>query len=655
MRGLKPDPRTRLAALGLAGAMALAAPSAVRAQPSDSADGPEDELAVRIPVRLTAGPSDHLMGVATPDGQSLFFIGDEHGTTEVLVQSPISSGARPLFDALGDHAFPRVSPDGRHVAYISYVRDATGDACVRKVRGGSERCLTGPETAELEVLWLDEGSHLGVLSRSALHSGFSLSSHPISGGRSEVLVERDMIGLSRSADGRYIAYVAIEARRGDVGVTFASRVGRGLRVERMGSRGPEGSPVVFEPELPGLSGFPAFSADGRYLYFSQYLNDTNRDGTIDGEDNSVLVRVGFDATKTNPFEGQRVEQLTSSRWNCHYPAPTRESLLMTCSHGGSLDIYSLPLDGVVPADWSEDRLRAELAVARDLWAKLLLASRLAERLPASDARLDVLEQVVWLHLELREYESALYYADRIATQAGADSARGRWARLFTELASHRRADLALARGQLSRAYVEQERARLAEVRGLGAPAPGGGTGPSAADLAALARLVASEILDDLGQKSDALAELRAVDVSTLSDPYTLHLVGDRAEHVDALLGDREALLDVRAKLAGHPALSLSDRLEQASDYVAELVRGRGREARIAAIDAARARAADGSELALLLDVERPLATLNDANQEEVRARIFELYRSEPDAERRRAIALRTVRTASRTGNEFLQY
>jgi hypothetical protein len=161
-----------------------------------------------------------------------------------------------------------------------------------------------------------------------------------------------------------------------------------------------------------------------------------------------------------------VEQLTSSRWNCHYPAPTPRRLLMTCSHGGSLDIYALPLDGVVPAAWDIERLRAELHVARDRWAQLLVASRLMVLLPEGPGRHGAQQEVVALHLDLREHESAMYYASRLATQAGAGTPMAAWAQLMEALARHRREDLALARGQLSRAYVDSERARLTAARAL---------------------------------------------------------------------------------------------------------------------------------------------------------------------------------------------
>ncbi|MCA9532820.1 MAG: PD40 domain-containing protein [Myxococcales bacterium] len=651
-------------------------------------DGLEDELAVRLPVRLTAGHSNHLMASYSDTNDALYFVGDEVGTTEILVQSPPSSAPVRLFEALGDHAFPRVSPDGRRIAYLSFVHDAKGDVCVRNLPNGAERCVTDDETAELEVIWLDEGSQLGVLSRRDLHSGFVFQAIPATGGAPRTILQRDMIGLSRSADGERLAYVAVEARRPEIGVSFASRVGRGIHVVPLG-RGAEGArPAVFVPDLPGVSGFPAFSRDGRFIYFSQYLNDTNRDGVIDGRDNSVIARVGFDASRADPFEGQTLEQLTSSRWNCHYPAPGANRLQMTCSHGGSLDIYALPLDGVVPASWDLTRLRAELHVARDRWAQLLVASRLLVLLPDAAERLSALQEVVALHLDLREYESAIYYAERLAARAGAGTAMGGWAQLMDNLARHRREDLALARGQLSRAYVDSERARLAAVRAL-CPTGSGAGGPTAssaaappspADTCALSLLVASELLDDLGDKAEALTtldRLRSEHVTGLGDPHTLRLYGAFAARFYGHLADREARVSAQAALAAHPALSVQERIVQALDVVTELTRGRAREAANAALQQAHASAPAGGELALMLEVELALRTLLDplessADERELgdeagraaavrrveeaaRERLFALYTGDQDTDRRRAIALRTVQFASRHGSEYLQY
>lgn len=641
-------------ALGWLAALAAALPLPAAAQDARSAsedadaslDGAEDRLAVRLPERLTAGGADHFMGVLAPDAGALWFVGDDARTLELFVQRPPTAGARRAFDGSGDVAWPRPSPDGRHLAYVSYVADATGDACVRPADGGDERCLTGLDTAELQVLWLDAG-HLGVLSRSRLHGDFRLVSHAIDGSGTRVLLERNAVGVAVSPDGRWLAWVPLRRARREVGVTFSNRTAPGLRLARLGAGG-AGEPVAWVPPLPGVTGYPAFSPDGRWLYFAQYLNDTNRDGHIDGNDHGVVFRVPFDAAAAPPVTDGVPSQLTSARWNCHYPSPSADRLVLTCSLGGSLDVYTLPLDGAVPAAWDPERLAAERGAARDLWTKLLISGRLLAATSAPAARAPILRDMAWTHLALREHESAAFYATRLADEAATpDAPQARVGRLLAALAFHRRDDAALARGRPSLPYAAATSRRLAEARALGA-----GAGPV---VAATARLVEAELLSDLGEKGAARALLDGVALDAVDDPLPLELAADVSRRLRGWLADRDAHLALLAVLAAHPAHTTDDRLRHARALARAAGRGRAPAARRAVLAAWRDRADPRGELALVLDVELALADLDATNEEAIRERIFALYRENDDPARRRAIALATIQAASAEGNEYLQY
>src|SRR4051812_8311188 len=101
-------------ALGLLSLSSLASAAPRPEQPG------EQPRAVREPVRLTAGTGNGLMGVLTPDEKSLYFVSDASGTLDILRQSPIQSGPQPLSAGSGDAAWPQISPDGKHIAYISF-------------------------------------------------------------------------------------------------------------------------------------------------------------------------------------------------------------------------------------------------------------------------------------------------------------------------------------------------------------------------------------------------------------------------------------------------------------------------------------------------------------------------------------------------------
>ncbi len=600
------------------------------------------EAGLRQPVRLTAGSDNQIMGRLAPDGSALVFVSDRDATAELFIQQPVASGPRRLIDSDADTAWPRFSPDGRWLVYISHRADAAGDVCLWNVAEQRRRCLTGLDGAERQALWLDD-ERLAVLRREGLHGDLRLRQLDLAGRPGPVLLERNLIGPALSPAGKWLAYVPLERTAQRVGVAFAGRSGSALAFQRLDR---QSQPVRFRPDLPGAVGYPVFSRDGRFLYFSQYLNDTNGDGTIDGNDNSVLFRVGFAAGTARPING-RPEQLTSARWNCRYPAPTAERLMMTCSHHGSLDIYSLPLDGAVPPGWDGERLWAEVRVARDHWTQLLLLARLDGLLGTAVERIRVAQRMAVLHLELREYASARFYCRRVAALAEGERQPAAWAALVSELAAHRRQDVALTRGQLSEQYLGAEAERLQRLRELdlaGLP-----------DVAALHRAVLSEILDDVGRKAEAGRQLAQLDPAELTEPLVVRLVGQRLHQFYARLADREALVALERELAGHPALDPLRRLHHAERLVAELGRGLPPAERRARLAAEREALAPDSAAALMVDAQLWLLRLGELDEEEVRAGLFDLYKTNRKFDRRRALVLAVVRTASRLGNAYLQY
>ena len=306
-------------------------------------------------------------------------------------------------------------------------------------------------------------------------------------------------------------------------------------------------------------------------------------------------------------------------------------------------MYSLPLEGAVPREWDSARLVAESAVARDLWTRLLLGARRLALAPSPEAKEPILLEMMGLHLELGEYEAAIYYADN---RLVSDDAR-RFGHVIGELARHRRADLALIRGETSAQYIESERARAHAVRQQmpNAPLP----------LAQLSWLVISEIEDDIGDKAAALATFQKLDLAQIELPILAALAGRRAERLYRLYADRERLLDTYRVLSALPKLSMAGRLEYAERFVTELARGRTRAAQVDAITAAQAQVDASSELGLRLAVEKILSNLDDARQETVRAELFELYKQNKDVDRRRALVLSTLSAAARAGNEYVQY
>lgn len=618
----------------------LAAAVATSPGAAPAADRSDDVL--RSPVRVTAGGSNQFMGVLSPDGRSLYYASDRGATTEIFRADPTGGNPRLLFDRNASVTWPRPSPDGKRLLYISFRSDATGDVCVLDLAESGHTCVTGNGTSDVQAFWFPDGRSIGVVQRTGLHGDYRLLRVPAGGGPASTLVDRSLSAPALSPDGRWLAYVPTERGATEVGISFAARVGRGIELRRLS----DGRTVSFLPDLPGASGFPSFSPDGRWIYFTQYLNDTTFDGVIDGSDNGVLFRTSFDGLQETPAATGIPTQLTSARLNCQYPMPAADRLVMTCSRDGTLDIYTLPLEGQVPGAWNSARIDEEIRSARDVWDRILLYGRAvtAEADPAM--RLQVLRRISRRHAELREYESARFYATAVQRSAAAGTFEAEWAAITLEMTAHREAENRLIRGQQSEAFLASERDRLARLNAMT---------PRSPDAVALRALAVTEVLGNVGDKGAARSALSGFDVGRVADRLVLLEAGRIAADLFDLLGERDALLSLYAALSCNPAIDPVDRFHFADRYVDVLGRGQSRAERGRRIADALPRAPVGSELAFRLELETRLADLGTKDPEEVRKGIFEMYRGTTDPDRRKALVLVTAQRAAAADQEFVLY
>ncbi len=337
-----------------------------------SADNVDDDD-LRMPQRLTVGVADDLLGQLGPDGKMLYFVSNRDTTSELFAQSLVDGHAWQLFDDGADVTWPRVSPDGRSLLYISFRESASGQLCVRRLpEGDGRRCLQD-SFAALQAEWIDR-DRIALVSRQSVQGDLRLLEVTIGSSLSaRLLLDRNMTSPAVSPDGRWLVYVPVARTVQTVGPAFAAHAAQALEAIPLASAS-SAPPAKIVLQLPGQTGQPVFAKDGRSLYVVQFFTDTNHDGTVDASDHGVLFRVPISFTGGTPVAGPP-EQLTETSWNCEYPAPFADRLIATCSQDASLDVYSLPLEGEVPAEWTMPMLVNAIDDADTLVEEQLLRSR----------------------------------------------------------------------------------------------------------------------------------------------------------------------------------------------------------------------------------------------------------------------------------------
>ncbi len=615
-----------VAAAGLALAASLASGRAL-------ADNVDDDDLTR-PHRLTVGVADDLLGQLGPDGKTLYFVSNRDTTSEIFAQSLIDGRARKLFDDGADVTWPRVSPDGRSLLYISFRESAAGQLCVRHLPDGDgRRCLQDPSAA-LQAEWIDP-HRIALVSRQSIKGDLrvlevtfdsTLSSRP--------LVDRNLTSPAISPDGRWLVYVPVARTVQTVGPAFAAHASQTLEAVPL-ALAASAPPAKIVLQLPGQTGQPVFAKDGRSLYVVQFFADTNHDGAVDAGDHGILFRVPISFTGGTPVAGPP-EQLTETSWNCEYPAPFADRLIATCSEDASLDVYSLPLDGEVPANWTMPMLVNAIDDADTLVEEQLLTSRRLARETTSAGRRRAMLALVMVHLRREEFRAAQYYAEQVDTLR--DEATAGISLPLRMLVEQRRAERRREQGRLMEGFRHEAQDRLDKLRADKSESP------MAEDLTHLAR---SEIFDSLGDITAARSELEAV---TVDETTPAPIVDAYYQYADAFyrqLDDREALVAVCRQLAANGALRPDEQLHYARAAVRAMVRGLPYADAGARLARARAGAtARESELVFAIDLAGDVLAIRDSHAPQaVGDALLALYAAQTRPGRRRALIVDAVQRA----------
>lgn len=437
-------------------------------------DGPLGK--VRRPARLTADPSQEYDPAISPDGGVLSYVSHRRGNADVFVRFLPGSGRvgeYPVLDHYAADSDPTWSPNGRQIAFISRRDDPKGDLYIYNLRSGDRvpdairdailskfgdslsRPSSSLATAEVEAA--SRGTALAALAaeREQLEriSEFLEKRDPvirISG------AEREDRGPAWSPDGKRIYYASrqpgeaenvwvLDVRKFDaqpltteggfdpapspdgkhlVYVSRAEDANGGLRVRRL-----DDGKTVSLTNGPAIDGFPAFSTDGRTLFFTRYARDTNDDGKLDVNDRPQIYAVAFDPARSF---GERAAATSTAPWPVTppgkydlFPAVAGGRLFYSSDDGVNTDVWAIPEAGIFPAlDGAADDLKLADALAGEPELRLLLLDQIVAKRPATDpAAQDAKLALARLLAERRLLSAAATLVKEMAAAAGFEPAK----------------------------------------------------------------------------------------------------------------------------------------------------------------------------------------------------------------------------------------
>lgn len=365
--------------------------------------------------KMTVGPNDQYHGTVDPSGNLLVFTRKVDLIPHVALQNIATGKLSQFLPLIADSQEPVLSPEGL-VAFTYFKHNAGGEVCYRPLSASPDsedqiECLKSGGQEVSTPFWRNS-KELGFLVKDNWNQKSQIVIVTLATGTRRIIAEGRIWSPSMTPGGKYLVYNAMEFRDGTEQRT--------LMVHDLVAN--RAMPARFA--LPGISGFPSITADEKFLYFSHYLNDTNNDNVIDGNDNSVIFR----APMEDILKGRELfpEQLTSVDSNCSFPRPYQSTVFVTCAFEGALDIYQMPLSGIVPTSWSQETLRNAHQTSRSFSDRILILNTIKYRHAKSEHQPDAArvsdpnlidEQIFSNHLMADDLASARFYVKRLEGQA----------------------------------------------------------------------------------------------------------------------------------------------------------------------------------------------------------------------------------------------
>ena len=324
---------------------------------------PPRPLPVHRPAQVSFEADPVLYAALSGDGKVLAYVSEKQGRSSLWLRPrDPSMEALPLkrLGGLGKITAPALSQNAGKLAFTATDYDAKGDIYVLSTHKAEStpRRLTGRDTMDGAPTFSPNGNriyfHRLLPGEDLPHLAYvdlDADAHaPENPQPKKVETLREGAFPAVSPDGENLAFVSFrEDSGGDIYV---------LNLKTGGAT----------PVTTGTSKdlYPAWSFNGKQIYFSRFDTDSDKDGRITSNPNAIIWRVA--PGDRDP----RAHPLTSETFSAYQPMATPSNILFLSNLKGVGNLWALPPGGQIPEK-------------KDGKAQMALARILASRLPREDS------------------------------------------------------------------------------------------------------------------------------------------------------------------------------------------------------------------------------------------------------------------------------
>lgn len=379
----------------------------------------EGQSSVLLPVyprfnelqKITVGPDDQLDASVDSGQKLLVFTHRANMISHLRIQELATGKVQDLLPSDADSTQAKFNDQGQ-IVFVYFKQTSRGDICYtdsvtdfKELPLASNKIHCLPRSASnshldrTQPFWLGRGQ-IGFLEENEKKVNIVTVDLSKINESVNLVTGQTLIAPSGSADGRFLVFTQLKNNQSQ------------LVLQDRSSGEQYNVPIA----LPGVSGFASFTEGGEYVYFSHFMGDSNQDSIINGNDNSVVWRISVKSIldfvrAPGSFQKEiTLEQITPMDLNCSFAVAKLNQLFLTCAFEGSLDIYSLPPEGIVPKEWDTKMIEDAIESARSYQDRILLVNTLKAKISDTEKKQNFNERLFNLHLLADEVSAASYYS-----------------------------------------------------------------------------------------------------------------------------------------------------------------------------------------------------------------------------------------------------
>ncbi|MEQ8280095.1 MAG: CHAT domain-containing protein [Deltaproteobacteria bacterium] len=302
---------------------------------------PEAELeGLRTGTLVAFTPEDDLLPSVSSDGRYVLFASEQNGNLDVWVRDFGRHSTYPITkESSADDFDPKISPDGRRMAFVTRRLDAKGDIFISDSNDESDlERITDERTHDRQPAWAPNGETIYFTAALGI-AREHIAKVDIDSKKVDRVSPGPGFDPAVSPDGRYLVYTQPERHPRLVALELAS----GSTVALTIGEAPEGF-AAFVPPSALEEGVKAG------LLYVRFPDDDNGDGILDAADHGSIWRIDVDLPAL--FAGgsdavSRPRPLTDGSDDELFPNAGDGWLYVT---RGSVqqDIVRFPIDGMFP-------------------------------------------------------------------------------------------------------------------------------------------------------------------------------------------------------------------------------------------------------------------------------------------------------------------